>query len=80
MTPPPTGYNGHNTTLVQQLLTLLPTLTIPPTGHPGNNKKPLTKVFFSFNDFSQSAACIPTRLRECSSTLLEKLQYLYSFL
>ena len=39
----------------------------------------LDRINFSFNDFSQSAACIPTRLRECSLTLLEKLQYLYSF-
>ena len=31
-------------------------------------------------DFSQSVACIATRFEECSSTLLDKLWYLYSYI
>ena len=40
----------------------------------------LTQIYFGFDYFSQSTACIATRFGECSSTLLDKLWYLYLYI
>ena len=40
----------------------------------------LDLMYFYVGYFSQSNACIATRFRECSSTLLHKLWYTYSYI
>ena len=62
---------------IQQLLHLLPAEGDIPNK---NNQRSLDQLCFSFDDFSQSTACIITRFRECSSTLLDKRWYLYSYM
>ena len=51
-----------------------------PAGHSNYNLRSLFQIYFSFGRFSQSVACIATRFGECSSTLLDKLWYLYSYI
>ena len=44
-------------------------------------KQPLLDwIYYYFGDFSQSTACISTRFRESSSTLLDKFWYTYSYI
>ena len=52
----------------------------PRGGHNSNNLQLLIQVYFSFGDFSQSITCITTRFGECSSILLDKLWYNYSYI
>ena len=40
----------------------------------------LIRIYFGFNYFSQSIDCTATRFGECSTTLLDKLWYLYSYI
>ena len=79
---PPETPNGHvdkDTISIQKLLQLSSTET-PIIGHGGNNKQLLDRFCFSWYGFSQSTACNVTRFGECSSTLLDKLWYTYSYI
>ena len=70
-----TGYNDLDLTL--KLLSLL-SPEAEPSRH--NNNWLLFQFYFPFDDFSQSTACIANRSGECSSTLLDKLWYTYSYI
>ena len=64
--------SDNDLNLTQQLLVL--------TSQFDGNLRSLIQVYFSFDDFSQSTACNATRFGECSSTLLNRLWYLYSYI
>jgi len=58
---------------------LLLSSMLMPVG-PTGNQRFLDRFYSYFDAFSQSTACIATGFGECSSTLLDKLWYLYSYI
>ena len=69
---------------VESLCPLLQRLTVesllPDYGGIDSQLPPLNWICSYFGDFSQCTACSATRFRECSSTLLDKLWYLYLYI
>ena len=53
---------------------------LPVYGRIDSQLSPMSWSCSCFDDFSQSTACIATRFGECSSTMLHKLWYLYSYI
>ena len=78
--PPSSGHDDIDLNLPQKSLRLSSPEISPPSGHDDNNLQSLIQVYFSFGDFSQSTACVATGFGDCSSTLLDKLWYLYLYI
>ena len=74
----PTGHVDTGVSLLEGLLRL--SLLNAPAGHSNHSLQSFFPKYFCFGCFSQSVAYIATRFGECSSTLLDKLWYLYSYI
>ena len=86
-TRPPTNNNAStlpNYGYVESLCLPLQRSTIDPLLPDyeilGPQLPPATWICSYFGNFSQSAACIAVGFGECSSTFLDKLWYLYSYI
>ena len=74
---------NYNNRFDHECLAVTPSLFTDTTSLSATCPLPARRVVatdFVFGCFSQSTACIATRFGECSSTLLDKLWYTYSYI